>query len=575
MVYRFMAAVGLLTFLFGAVSARADFLMGRYDPLQTSSSPEKVALPLAVKWQFDDTAYRKRVFNSYEFNGASKLTASAIVVKDMVYYAAGDRVYGIYLDTGAVKWVFPIDKPIPAYVRGTPAYSGGFLYFGTGDKRFYCIRADTGKLEWWRPTTGGVRCPAVVSDNTVYAGDTEGGLYAWNAATGAPLWPKPFDSQGDISVGLAVGSGMVIASTFDGNLLGLNASSGKLRWTQRLPVSAIDTSPIIVESTVILALGNAVYGLAVRSGAQRWFIGLPSEPASTPATDGQSLYVCTKDGKVNGYSISLREVRRKWPRPVDLRVPTDSSPVLCGNALFVVTIDGSVCALSPDDGRMLWRYQCGNVPDDWTLEPVPVRASPTPANGNLLIAGNDGILRCFTNSAPDSCAPKAYAVQPAEGSRTSSFPPLEMSMWLMDPVSGVDMSSVVVMLDGEVLTHEVDTQPSNTSYRKSAYNKVTCKTKDRIDDGAHKFKVMAKDYFGNVMSHEWSFTSDSSVLPPSKMTVESSTPEATTESGSGGSVSPNPNTGGNSGAFPPPPPPPPPPAPGPGETGPGGTPPPP
>jgi outer membrane protein assembly factor BamB len=558
--FGFRAVLGGLLLFLAAANVSADMTMARYDPTQSSYTSQQLALPIALKWQY--------VANKFDNN-----PASPIVVNGTVYFACGDRVYAVDLETGSLKWRYPREQGLGGSVKGTPAYYKGAIYFGATDENLYCLDAETGSFRWAYRVRGSIRCPPIIAENMIYIGADDESLYAIEAETGERRWV--FTARDDIAIGVAVGSGMVVAASMDGNVYGIAQSTGKLRWIFRLPVAPTDSSPVITESIVVIAVGNSMYGLSTRSGQQKWHVTLPAEVAATPAAQGYDIYVPCKDKKIYAYLTNARQPIFKWTQPADLQATPMSSPVVAGDTVWVTGARGVVAAFAAQDGALRWRYPISpSTVTTPTALYCDAASSPTVVDGALLVLTDDGVLHCFTADTVDQLSPKVYTVNPPSGSLMSPAPPIKISAVLYDVGSGVDFSTATITLDGQPVESSVDLVTSTVSYttpvggagKQAVYLKP---------DGLHYIAVSAKDYAGNTVVKEWYIITDSSLPPPRRVVATEESGKQTKEPKTKPTEQPKPSTppAGAEGApqpegqpdveMPPPPPPPPaPPAPG-------------
>lgn len=500
MILRRAAFLAAILIMVAVPALCEDCLMGRYDANQTSYTSERLQLPLTLRWEY--TA------NRFDNN-----PAAPVVSGNTCFFASGDYVYAVDLETGSLNWKYPSDRGLGGSVRGTPAIYGGNVYFGAGDGNLYCIDGATGTFQWAYQTRGSIRCPPVIVDGVIYVGADDNSLYAVDAESGDMMW-KPFTARDDMAIGVAVSSGMAVVGCMDGNMYGINASSGKLRWYPfRLPQAPTTTSPVIVDNVVVMAVGNSMYGLALRGGQLRWRVTLPSEAAATPAVDGLDVYVPCRDKKLYAYNIGGRQPVYKWTEPADIGGIPMSSPTIAGDTVYATGSKGVVCAFSALDGSLKWRYVFSpspiNTPNSSFTD---ASCSPTVANGTLLVLTDDGVLRCFAPDAPDTDPPGVFAPAPANGTLMSGAPPIKMSCVLYDPGSGVDFSSVTMSLDGQIVEHKVDLTNSSVTYQTDIGE--AGKSVRALKDGVHTITVTAKDYAGNLLTHEWYFIADSSLPPP-------------------------------------------------------------
>lgn len=555
--YRAALAAAFLLFLISPAFSM-DVLMGRYDAKQTSSTPEKITLPIALKWE-------------YTANRCKDNPASPIVAGNTCYFACGDAVYAVDLESGSLKWKYPSDRALGGNVRSTPAFYNGNVFFGAADKNLYCIDASAGTFKWAYPVRGAIRCAPVIVDGVIYFGADDDSIYAIDADTGetATGWAKPFTAKDDVAVGLAVSAGMLIASSMDGCIYGLGSSTGKLRTVPfRLPQAPTRTSPIVVENMTVMAVSNSMLGLSLRGNQLRWQVTLPSEVAATPASVGNDIYVPCRDKKIYAYNVGGRQPVLKWIAPADLGAMPLSSPTVADDTVYVTGSKGVIAAFSAKDGSLRWRYVCS--PSVLTAPGSPftdATSSPTVANGAVLVLTDDGVLHCFAHDAPDNELPKTYDMMPVAGTVLSSAPPIKLSCTVYDIGSGVDFSKVSMMLDKQPVENPtIDPFTFSISYSTDVGGEG--RTAQKLQQGPHTVTINAEDYKGNQLSYSWTFLTDDSLPPPKRPAAAQPKSRKTTMQPKGKQNPPaNPLPPGfPNGEAPPPPPPPPAPG-GPGQPG--------
>src|SRR6188768_2247789 len=126
-------------------------------------------------------------------------------------------------------------RPIPLFLlaaaAASPAAAQTTMFRGTPDHLGnFAGAAPTLQTLAWKFKTGGrvISSPLVVGD-VVYAGSTDGSLYAVNKADGTQRWK--FDSRGPISSSPAFHAGTIYILSMDGLVYAVDAETGKSRWT--------------------------------------------------------------------------------------------------------------------------------------------------------------------------------------------------------------------------------------------------------------------------------------------------------------------------------------------------------
>ncbi|HLF07503.1 MAG TPA: Ig-like domain-containing protein, partial [Thermoplasmata archaeon] len=113
-------------------------------------------------------------------------------------------------------------------------------------------------------------------------------------------------------------------------------------------------------------LGNGgIKALRRSDGQEQWDFPANNNCASSPAVNGNSVYIGCRDGKV--YSLNLANGNKLWERSLNTRV--DSSPavayglVFAGNCAGIPSCNGIMYALYETNGSVAWQYSVngGNI----------------------------------------------------------------------------------------------------------------------------------------------------------------------------------------------------------------------
>jgi polyvinyl alcohol dehydrogenase (cytochrome) len=265
-----------------------------------------------------------------------------------------------------LKWVFGFRGAWATF--GQPTVVGGRVFAGSEDGHVYSLDAKTGCIYWVfkAPATVKTAIPVGLGGRVAFFGDVNGNVYAVNASTGSLIWSVHADphSQARITgspvlygnrLYVPVSSGEEGAAidprypccTFRGNVVALNATTGKRVWkAYTIPDASHPTGRKN-------SSGTALWG---PSGASVW---------SVPAVDpkGHAIYVATG----NSYSDPV-------------------SP-----------FSDAVIAFNIDNGKMLWSRQF-TADDVWNTACVaPDKANCPPKPGNDYDFGAGPILRALPN----------------------------------------------------------------------------------------------------------------------------------------------------------------------------------
>ncbi len=163
------------------------------------------------------------------------------------------------------------------------------------------------------------------------------------------------NSNQGISLAPAFDSGRVFAADYRGNILAVDAETGKQQWRAKtkLPISA---GPSAAEGLVLVGtLEGTVHALDGTSGAQRWQARVSSEVLSTPVLHDNVVIVRCIDGRVFGLDRNSGD--RLWifdqavPR---LTLRGNSTPLARAGIVYIGYDGGQVVALRAEDGSEIW-----------------------------------------------------------------------------------------------------------------------------------------------------------------------------------------------------------------------------
>jgi polyvinyl alcohol dehydrogenase (cytochrome) len=200
-----------------------------------------------------------------------------------------------------LKWAFGFPNANSGY--GQPSYVDGRVFVGSDTGWIYAINAETGCAFWSFRANAGVRTPVVVSGvikgrRLAFFGDIRANLYALDATTGKLVWTQRADlhrlarltgapvlhgSTLYVPISSLEESGAGNANypccTFRGALSAYNVTTGKLLWK----TYTIDEP---AKPTTVTSKGTQLYGPA---GASLW---------SAPTLDlkRNAIYVATGNG---------------------------------------------------------------------------------------------------------------------------------------------------------------------------------------------------------------------------------------------------------------------------------------
>jgi outer membrane protein assembly factor BamB len=213
-------------------------------------------------------------------------------------------------DSGGVEWTFECES----FTKNRPVIAGERLYFGNWDRRVRCLDRRTGEPVWEREVATHPLFPCATSNplpvgSLLIVATHDYNVRALSLETGERVWfHEKTDTAKPSYSSPALFEGTAIFGSITGHVLGLDTASGEEVFNTRVnePGDALfDSSPCLVGDRFYCgSVGGFVYGADARTGEITWrFRPTGANIFSTPASDGEYLYVGGMDGRM--YVLSL------------------------------------------------------------------------------------------------------------------------------------------------------------------------------------------------------------------------------------------------------------------------------
>lgn len=163
--------------------------------------------------------------------------------QELILRVEGDHLQAF--DAGMRRiWGFAADGRIVA----EPAVSSGRVFFGTESRRFYCLKAATGKVLWSRRLQGAPLHPAVVHGKTLAVAASNSVVYVLSARGGSVLSWEAVPSR--VIYPLAVAGPLVLVSSASSEVTAFDIKTrkrvGQYQADGTLVAGAVWSSPYVV-----------------------------------------------------------------------------------------------------------------------------------------------------------------------------------------------------------------------------------------------------------------------------------------------------------------------------------------
>jgi outer membrane protein assembly factor BamB len=160
-------------------------------------------------------------------------------------------------------------------------------------------------------------------------------------------------------------------------------------WNQS--VGAVQFPLTVAVNGTVLTLADSdgnVVALEADSGKTLWRVGVGAKISAGVGSDGKVSAVVTRGGEL----VAVEGGQVKWRKPLGVRVAT--APLVAGGRVFVLGVDRAIQAFDANDGVKLW--QVARPGDPLTLSQTGVIA----AFRNTLIAGQGPRMAGFDPVGP-------------------------------------------------------------------------------------------------------------------------------------------------------------------------------
>lgn len=270
--------------------------------------------------------------------------------------------------TAEIAWSFDTGGP----VWGTAAVRDGQVFFGSTDGRVYALDIAHGDLVWSHATGGPIYGGVSLCGADVCALSDDGYLYRLNAADGterwrfdthrdsvierhAPAMAAPGGTRWDFRTSVPTeAEGIVYAGSSDGRLYAIDAATGAEQWHYATG-DVVRSTPVVAGEAVLFgSFDGRVTALDKTTGALRWEHVTDKPINSTAAVHDGVAYVGSRD--TNLYALRVDDGAVVWAKTYDGGSWVESSGTLYDDTLYIGSSDwDSALAIDPADGSTIWQ----------------------------------------------------------------------------------------------------------------------------------------------------------------------------------------------------------------------------
>jgi outer membrane protein assembly factor BamB len=238
---------------------------------------------------------------------------------------------------------------------------------------------------WTVPTDSPILSSPVVTEGRVYVGTMGGELLCLNAFTGRTIWAQDLGSP--IESTPAVKGEFVYVGTDSGRLFCLNARDGTPTWNVSTGAE-IKSSPTVVDDMVYVGSNDFnVYAFDTDDGAKVWNFTTGGYVYSSPAYLDDAVYFGSCDG--NMYSVNATSGEEVWSFEADF---CPASPAVTEELVIFGAYDRILHYLDRETGREVHKVEALIADIYSSVGVFTYEYEPTHDLPMVFVADNDGMV---------------------------------------------------------------------------------------------------------------------------------------------------------------------------------------
>lgn len=311
----------------------------------------------------------------------SRLTASPVVAAGMVFTLdAKARVFAINASNGEEVWHASVAP------EGERDWLN-FLTFGTFGK--------DSRIDPSKGAGGGI----AFDNGRIFATSGFGDVVALDAKSGKEVWRTHFGVP--ISNAPVVNGGRVFVSSIDNHFHALAENNGRELWdhqgiTESAGIMVSSSAAVAGEFVIAPYTSGEIYALRVQNGRPAWNDMLTrshgvtalseiDDIAGKPVVDRGLVFAISHSGVMA--AIQLDSGDRQWSRDLG----GIQTPWVAGDYIYVVTLENQLMCLTRKEGKVKWIHQLPRWtdPEDTSSDPI-VWSGPVLVSDRLIIVSSDG-----------------------------------------------------------------------------------------------------------------------------------------------------------------------------------------
>lgn len=291
-----------------------------------------------------------------------------------------------------------------------PVAADGRIFILDAEQTVFAVDANTGKTIWKEELDSGNKRDrrafggglAVSGDKLIVASGF-GFVAALDVSSGAEVWKR--ETEAPMTGSPAINGQRIYIVSNNNEFSVLSLEDGSLQWAdQAIAESArvlSSPSPAAIEDMVVTPYSSGeVIAYLPANGRRLWTDSLTranrftpisaiNDIASRPVLSAGMVYASSQSGVLA--AIDGRSGTRVWALPFG----TTQAPLIAGEFLYAVGVDGQLVCVESVTGRVVWVEQLPNYENMEKRKNRISYAGPLLASGRLITVSSDGRLSAY------------------------------------------------------------------------------------------------------------------------------------------------------------------------------------
>ena len=225
---------------------------------------------------------------------------------------------------------------------------------------------------------GGLLTELIKTDKEIFFNTEDGKIFSYNL-NGEKNWE--YDTKIKTHSSPALGKDIIVFGNDEGEIIGINASKGKLIFKEKIGESFF-CGAAVDDNTFYIGNNNGnLYALELSTGKMKWMFNTGSRITMVPAFNQTHIIIGNLKGEL--YSVDKQTGKLNWR--TDTRGLLNATPLLTEN--YIILPDLNEC-------YHFINVKTGEIKNTYLLEGRG-KLTPVIFNGVLYIGYDNGIIRAY------------------------------------------------------------------------------------------------------------------------------------------------------------------------------------